>query len=579
MARSNGQPLPQNQEDEQAVLGAILIDSSVINEVVEILAPADFYKEAHQKIVQAMTEMYRENKPIDILTVFNYLKSQGQLLEDVGGSSYLTYLTRVVPTTVNVGYYAGLVKKAASKRKLVELGYRMVEEASKEKEPNIIIKECRLKLEIIAQDESSGDEKETEFESPLPSSEETELLKSAPDTGYIASRIDYGRLRCDAPLEYHEFGAYFELSAVRGRRLKCRFAHGTIHPNIYVLNLGPSGNRKTTATDYSCELLLKADTDMFLANDYSPEALLESLSEKPPGVFYRDEFSGFLAQLTKRDYQTGAKELLNKLFDCPPTYTRKLREKTFILNEPYLTILSGAVPDKFLGALVEDDLYSGFLARFLPILPKSKLPYKDVSPINDELIGFQNKLVLRLRAIYDALKNPCEVYFDPDGLKKYNKYCRDVEDLLESEYFADELGASYTRLRDYVIKLPMLRQVSETLPENGKLKISNLNLLRALEVIERVRLWVKEIIFKFRAGRIEREKERLLRIITKQPGITNRDLCRLTRQKSERLTEALHALRDQRKVEERTRGKTTGWYPKGVSDSHTRDSSERSEAS
>ncbi len=319
MARNNNQPLPQDIEAEQAVLGSILIDSSVINQVFEILTPNDFYKEAHSQIFQAMFRMQREDKPIDILTVFNYLKSQGQTLVDVGGSSYLTYLTGVVPTTVNVAYYAGLVKKAASKRELVELGYRIVEEVSKEKEPKVIIKECASKLEIIAQDESSGDEKETEFESPLLSSEEVELLKSAPDTGYVANRMDYGKLRCDAPLEYHEFCAHFELSAVAGRRLKCRFAHGTINPNIYVVNLGPSGNRKTTATDYSCELLLKVDSDMFLANDYSPEALLESLSEKPHGVFYRDEFSGFLAQLTKRDYQTGAKELLNKLFDCPST--------------------------------------------------------------------------------------------------------------------------------------------------------------------------------------------------------------------------------------------------------------------
>lgn len=111
-------PLPQNIEAEQAVLGAFLIDSRVINEVLEILAPGDFYKEADQKIFQAMIGMHRENRPIDILTLFDYLKSKGRILEEVGGSSYLTYLTQIVPSTTNICYYARLVKEKAKERRL-----------------------------------------------------------------------------------------------------------------------------------------------------------------------------------------------------------------------------------------------------------------------------------------------------------------------------------------------------------------------------------------------------------------------------------------------------------------------------
>jgi replicative DNA helicase len=112
-------PLPQNIEAEQAVLGAILIEGSVINQVMDILSPDDFYKEAHRKIFSAMIELDRDNKPIDILTLFDYMKSHGQLLEEVGGSSYLTYLTEIVPSTVNVGYYARLVKEKAILRRLI----------------------------------------------------------------------------------------------------------------------------------------------------------------------------------------------------------------------------------------------------------------------------------------------------------------------------------------------------------------------------------------------------------------------------------------------------------------------------
>ncbi len=112
-------PLPQNEEAEQAVLGSILIEGSVINQVLEILTPPDFYKEAHRKIFDAMIELDRESKPIDYFTVFEYLKSTGQLLEQVGGSSYLTYLREIVPSTANVEYYAKMVKEKSILRRLV----------------------------------------------------------------------------------------------------------------------------------------------------------------------------------------------------------------------------------------------------------------------------------------------------------------------------------------------------------------------------------------------------------------------------------------------------------------------------
>ncbi len=112
-------PLPQNIEAEQAVLGSILLESAVINQVLEVLIPEDFYKDAHRKIFNAMIDLDRDNKPIDLLTLFDHLKSKGNLLEEVGESSYLTYLTELVPTTDNVDYYAKLVKEKSIVRNLV----------------------------------------------------------------------------------------------------------------------------------------------------------------------------------------------------------------------------------------------------------------------------------------------------------------------------------------------------------------------------------------------------------------------------------------------------------------------------
>ncbi|NIP38011.1 MAG: replicative DNA helicase [Candidatus Dadabacteria bacterium] len=112
-------PLPQNLEAEQAVLGALIIEGSLINQVLEILTAEDFYKDSHKQIISAMIDLDRDSKPIDLLTVFEFLKAKGQALEDVGGSNYLTYLTEIVPTTANIGYYAQIVKEKSILRNLV----------------------------------------------------------------------------------------------------------------------------------------------------------------------------------------------------------------------------------------------------------------------------------------------------------------------------------------------------------------------------------------------------------------------------------------------------------------------------
>lgn len=84
-------PLPQNVEAVQAVLGALIIEGSLINEVLEVLTPDDFYKYSHKNILNAMIELDKATKPIDILTVFEYLKSKDHMLEDVGGEQ-LSYI-------------------------------------------------------------------------------------------------------------------------------------------------------------------------------------------------------------------------------------------------------------------------------------------------------------------------------------------------------------------------------------------------------------------------------------------------------------------------------------------------------
>ena len=67
--------LPQNIDAEKAVLGSILLDDQAINAALEEVGTNDFYDQNHRKIFSAMLELDSENKPIDVVTLYEKLKS------------------------------------------------------------------------------------------------------------------------------------------------------------------------------------------------------------------------------------------------------------------------------------------------------------------------------------------------------------------------------------------------------------------------------------------------------------------------------------------------------------------------
>lgn len=111
---------PHNEEAEQSVLGAILIDKDAIATVSSIIATSDFYNPTNGVIFGAMLSLYEQGKPIDILTLRSAIK-KNKNLKNIE-SSYLTELINVVPTAANIEHYAILIKDVATKRALIQVG-------------------------------------------------------------------------------------------------------------------------------------------------------------------------------------------------------------------------------------------------------------------------------------------------------------------------------------------------------------------------------------------------------------------------------------------------------------------------
>lgn len=117
---------PQNIEAEKSMLGAILIDDSVLIDVTDRIQADDFYEKRHGLIFAAMIRLYEGRQPVDLLTLSDELSKKGEL-DVIGGSAYISELTNYVPTAAHATAYADIIATAATRRRLIHVSSEMAE--------------------------------------------------------------------------------------------------------------------------------------------------------------------------------------------------------------------------------------------------------------------------------------------------------------------------------------------------------------------------------------------------------------------------------------------------------------------
>ena len=122
---------PQAVDLEEAVIGAMLIDKKGVDEVIDILQPEAFYKEANQHIFTAIHALFETSEPIDLLTVSAQLRKMG-LLEKVGGDFYLVQLSKKVSTSAHIEFHARIILQKFIQRSLIKISNEIIEDAFKE---------------------------------------------------------------------------------------------------------------------------------------------------------------------------------------------------------------------------------------------------------------------------------------------------------------------------------------------------------------------------------------------------------------------------------------------------------------
>ncbi|MFP9114808.1 replicative DNA helicase [Flavobacterium sp. RHBU_3] len=119
---------PQAVDLEEAVLGAMMIDKKGVDEVIDILQPDAFYKDAHKHIYEAIVQLFNDTQPIDLLTVSAQLKKNAKL-EAAGGDFYLIQLTQKISSSAHIEFHSRIILQKYIQRSLIRLSNEIIEDA------------------------------------------------------------------------------------------------------------------------------------------------------------------------------------------------------------------------------------------------------------------------------------------------------------------------------------------------------------------------------------------------------------------------------------------------------------------
>lgn len=241
---------------------------------------------------------------------------------------------------------------------------------------------------------------ETEARVALIAPEELALIES--DDTFIERYIRWGCSLGDAAPQYHQAGAFMTLSGLLAGTIRLPTSFGTIIPNLWFMLLADTTlTRKSTAMDISVELLEEVDDEILLATDGSLEGLMQSLEIRPgkPSLFLKDEFSGLIESMSKKDYMAGMAEALTKLYDGK-TMKRVLKRETVTVRDPCLLIFGGGIKTRVQSLLTLDHVASGFVPRFIFLTAESDVSrLQPLGPPTDRAMDEKYELIQELQEL------------------------------------------------------------------------------------------------------------------------------------------------------------------------------------
>lgn len=149
-------PSPCNVEAERGVIGAILLDPALCDDIATLLRPDDFYLDKNRRIYRALLEMHAASQGIDLTLLVEQLRANNEL-EEVGGEAYLAELMTSVQVTAHAQYYAKIVLQNATRRQLIDTCGKIINDAfSPDVQPKELISRAEEQIFAINDQRAAG---------------------------------------------------------------------------------------------------------------------------------------------------------------------------------------------------------------------------------------------------------------------------------------------------------------------------------------------------------------------------------------------------------------------------------------
>jgi predicted transcriptional regulator len=363
-----------------------------------------------------------------------------------------------------------------------------------------------------------------------------ELTEEQHSRTFIDDYTDYGIERTDAYPEYHKLCAFVLISTLVATSIRLDTNDGTMVPNLYGLILGPSTlARKSTVMGHAMSFLMAIDPSLLVANDATPEGLLNALATRPnrASIFHRDEVSGFFNQMNRREYMSHMMEILSALYDVPPVFMRTLRKESFRIDAPVFVLLAGGVDTRVYEAAREDYVTSGFFPRFLVVSGKPTT-YIPMGPPVPNAQKKNTEILNKLADIYEiygtdvstklgnaTAKMPPRIkaQLTQDAWIKYNEYELILKETAENSIIHDTALPTFIRFSKSILKMAVILGAVRQIPEDGIITIEESDLINAAWYAQK---WGQSSVeLAVQAGRHVSEKimDKILKFIEDRPGV------------------------------------------------------------
>jgi hypothetical protein len=407
----------------------------------------------------------------------------------------------------------------------------------------------------------------------IPLLSEDERLKSQEDITFVERYIEWAKQLGDAAPQYHQAGAFIALSSVLSGAVRLPTSFGVIQPNLWFMILADTTlTRKTTAMDIAMDLIAEIDSDAVLATDGSIEGLMTSLQTRPrrPSVFLRDEFTGLLEMIVKRDYYAGMPELFTKLYDGK-MQKRVLRKETIEIKDPVLIVFAGGIKNRMTQLLKVEHVSSGFMPRFVFITAESDVSrLKPLGPpthrsqgnreaIKNELMdmkahyGTPEEISVLDGAVKTTRPREWIAQLNEDAWARYNRIEAAMLEAGIASARPEIMTPTFDRLSKSILKASVLVAASRKLAE-GDIEVTEADIIKAAYYGEAWRACVIDIMDSVGKGQTERQLELLVGAIRKRgdAGVERSFLMRSYHLSAREIEDALTTL-EQRNVITRQR--------------------------